>query len=69
MATNRPCFHCGDRKVTKDYNCHSHCEKYLSWQKKKTEIKRLANADRDFRQYSVERTIKIVEVKRKAKKR
>lgn len=26
-----PCMECGDRKVTADYNCHSHCEKYKTW--------------------------------------
>lgn len=24
------CKDCKDRKVTADYNCHSHCERYLA---------------------------------------
>lgn len=27
-----PCKDCKDRKVTDDYNCHTHCEKYLAYQ-------------------------------------
>ena len=27
-----PCKDCKDRKVTGDYNCHTHCEKYLVYQ-------------------------------------
>ena len=27
-----PCKDCKDRKVTADYNCHSHCDKYLAYQ-------------------------------------
>lgn len=27
-----PCKDCKDRKVTSDYNCHTHCEKYLAYQ-------------------------------------
>ena len=23
-----PCYKCPKRKVTKDYNCHSHCKEY-----------------------------------------
>ena len=26
-----PCKDCKDRKVTEDYNCHTHCEKYLAY--------------------------------------
>lgn len=28
-----PCKDCPERKVTEDYNCHSHCEKYLEFRK------------------------------------
>lgn len=27
-----PCKDCKDRKVAEDYNCHTHCEKYLAFQ-------------------------------------
>lgn len=26
-----PCKDCKERKVTDDYNCHTHCEKYLAY--------------------------------------
>lgn len=26
------CKDCKDRNVTDDYNCHTHCEKYLAYQ-------------------------------------
>ena len=28
---NSPCKNCGDRLVTKEYNCHSHCQKYFDY--------------------------------------
>lgn len=28
------CKGCKDRKVTLDYNCHSHCKKFEEWKKK-----------------------------------
>ena len=28
MKNYAPCLNCPDRKVTKDYNCHSDCVKY-----------------------------------------
>ena len=27
----QPCFKCKDRKVTRDYNCHTDCVKYLQY--------------------------------------
>ena len=26
-----PCKDCKDRNVTADYNCHTHCEKYIAF--------------------------------------
>lgn len=37
MATLSPCLNCEERKV----NCHSHCEKYLSWKAKHDKVNQL----------------------------
>lgn len=37
MPNNNCCKGCAERKVTLDYNCHSHCEKFKVWQE---ELKR-----------------------------
>lgn len=29
--TKCPCYCCPNRKVSIDYNCHSHCEKYKEY--------------------------------------
>lgn len=45
---NKPCYMCVDRRVTSDYNCHSHCERYLGNKEKndaKTEIIRKKKAE------------------------
>lgn len=65
---NNPCYQCGDRKVTRDYNCHSHCKKYLAWKQKKTEVKKRADADKESKVYQIERTIAVNDVKRKVRK-
>lgn len=28
MRTSSPCQYCEKRKITDDYNCHSHCAEY-----------------------------------------
>ena len=34
-----PCKGCKDRKVSLDYNCHSHCKKFMEWKDKDQERK------------------------------
>jgi len=31
MNSKDPCYQCPDRRVTEDYNCHSHCERYANY--------------------------------------
>lgn len=31
---NSPCYKCENRKVTTEYNCHSHCDAYEDYKKK-----------------------------------
>lgn len=42
---NQPCKNCKDRKVTDDYNCHSHCEKYLKMKEHFDMIREKRNAE------------------------
>lgn len=31
MSMISPCYKCKNRKVTADYNCHSDCDRYITW--------------------------------------
>ena len=33
-----PCRDCPNRKVTADYNCHSHCKEYLLYREQQDKI-------------------------------
>ena len=41
------CYQCPDRVVTKTYNCHSTCDKYLSEKAEHDRIKELIRKDQE----------------------
>lgn len=59
MSINAPCKDCPDRKVTEDYNCHSHCEGYLLYKEKHEEYVREQQLEAELNSYSVEKDIRI----------
>lgn len=40
---NAPCEGCAERHVDRDYNCHTHCDKYLQFKKEVPIERRLYN--------------------------
>lgn len=62
------CYNCPDRRVTDNYNCRSHCERFRARQEKHQQAKKAAEDGRKAKQYMIERTIKIMDVKRKTRK-
>lgn len=65
---NNPCWECGNRKVTKDYNCHSHCDLFLAWKQKQAEAKKRREEFENAKNAQAERSVKISDVKRKVRK-
>ena len=53
MANLSPCLKCEDRKV----NCHSHCEKYLTWKTEHDSLLKLINENK-AKEYILSRNTK-----------
>lgn len=59
MSIKAPCKDCPDRKVTEDYNCHSHCDAYQLFRDKLEEYRLEQQLEAELNSYNVEKDIRI----------
>lgn len=62
------CKDCPDRRVTRDYNCHSHCERYAEEKRQRAEAKAKEDDERHVSIDEIGRYLAIKDVKTKVRK-
>lgn len=63
-----PCRGCSERRVDRDYNCHSHCDAFKAWQDAYKAAQERTTDERAARVDMIERSIRMNDKKRKVKK-
>ena len=59
MSINSPCEDCPNRKVTENYNCHSHCDAYQLFRDKLEEYRLEQSIQKEINAFFIDRASRI----------
>ena len=59
MSINAPCKDCPNKKVTENYNCHSHCDAYQLFRDKLEEYRLEQSVQKEADAFFIERNYRI----------
>lgn len=66
---NSPCQGCTERKVNREYNCHSHCERHAEWKRQCKDLSEVVSEEKQKDTETIKRWARCMRYREKKKRR